>query len=147
MYPLVANCSHNVCVSDIDGLYIIILCIVAVVSEQPQFMDPQHPNVYVYENNSMGERQNLILPCTLMDTTNVTYRWFRAGQLVPAEMVDQVGTLTMFNITEGEYASQAGVEYYCVASRNIGKRSYTASVRSRTITVFYACKLLQQCLI
>ena len=63
--------------------------------------------------------------------------------MVPAEMVDQVGTLTVFNITEGEYASCDGVEYYCIVSRNIGKESYTASVRSRTVTVFYACKLLQ----
>ena len=60
-------------------------------------------------------------------------------------MVDQTtGTLTVANITEGEYASEAGVNLYCVASRVIGKSSYTASVRSRTITVFYACKCCPQ---
>ena len=115
-----------------------------VIGDRPQFMTPQHPNVYVYENNSVGERQNLVLLCSLMNTTNVTYQWFRSegNQLVMvrAEMVNQVGTLTVYNITEGDYASRDGVKYYCVASRNIGKGNYVASVRSRTITVFYACK-------
>ena len=61
--------------------------------------------------------------------------------MVSSEMVDQTtGTLTVYNITDGEYANEAGVNYYCVASRDIGKSVYTASVRSRTITVFYACK-------
>ena len=72
------------------------------------------------------------------------YQWFRGEGnqefMVPAEMIDQVGTLTVYNITEGDYASRDGVKYYCVASRKIGKGNYTASVRSRTITVFYACK-------
>ena len=115
-----------------------------VIDEPPWFMSPQHPNVYVYENNSMGERLNLVLPCSLVDTTYVTYQWFRVEGnqevMVPAEMIDQIGTLTVYNITEGDYASRDGVKYYCVASRNIGKGNYIASVRSRTITVFYACK-------
>ena len=49
----------------------------AVIGEPPLLMTPQHPNVYVYENNSMGERKNLVLPCSLMDTFNVMYQWFR----------------------------------------------------------------------
>ena len=104
-------------------------------------MIPQHPNVYVYEKNSMGERQDLVLPCPLMDTTNVTYKWFRGTDIqVSSEMVNQAtGTLRVANITEGEYASTAGVNYHCIASRNINT-GYTASVRSRTVTVFYACK-------
>ena len=49
------------------------------------------------------------------------------------------GTLVIPNITEGEYASREGVEYYCIASDNIG---YSVAVRSRTITVYYACESL-----
>jgi hypothetical protein len=110
-------------------------------------MLPQHPNVYVYVNNSAGDRQNLVLPCRLMDATDVTFEWFRyednplSAVMVPPEMVNlTTGTLTVFNITEGEYAKVAGVKYYCIASRFIGKGNYSASVRSRTITVFYACE-------
>ena len=85
-------------------------------------MIPQHPNVYVYENNSLGKHQNLVLPCPLVNTTNVTYKWFRGTEMASSEVVNQTtGTLTVYNITEGEYASEAGVNYYCVASRVIGK--------------------------
>ena len=85
-------------------------------------------------------RQNLVLPCPLVNTVNVSYEWFRGDQAVSAEMVDENGNLTVVNITEGEYASQEGVEYYCVASRTIGRNPFTAAVRSRTIKVFYASK-------
>ena len=51
--------------------------------------------------------------------------------------MNQEGSLIVPNITEGEYASREGVKYYCVASDNIG---YSVAVRSRTITVYYACK-------
>ena len=112
-----------------------------VIGEPPRFMTPQYPNVYVYVNNSAGDPQNLVLPCPLVDTASVTFQWFRGLSLVPTEMVDPAtGLLTVYNITEGEYASEAGVNYYCVATRMIGKDKYSASVRSRTITVFYACK-------
>ena len=118
-----------------------------VIGEPPRFMVTQHPNVYVYMNNSDGDPQNLVLPCPLVDPTNVAFEWFRYVQdlntadIVPSEMVNQTsGTLTVYNITEGEYASVEGVNYYCVATRFIGKGNYSASVRSRTIKVFYACK-------
>ena len=118
-----------------------------VIGEPPRFMATQHPNVYVYVNNSHGDPQNLVLPCPLVETTNVALEWFRyvqdliSADMVPSEMVDQTsGTLTVYNITEGEYASVEGVNYYCVATRFIGKGNYSASVRSRTIKVFYACK-------
>ena len=112
-----------------------------VIGEPPRFMTLQHPNVYVYVNNSAGDPQNLVLPCPLVDTSNMTFQWFRGSASVPSEMIDPAtGTLTVYNITEGEYASDEGVNYYCVATRMIGKDKYSASVRSQTITVFYACE-------
>ena len=53
-------------------------------------------------------------------------------------MMNEEGSLTVPNITEGEYASREGVDYYCIAKDNIG---FDVGVRSRTITVYYACEL------
>ena len=118
-----------------------------VVGEPPQFMMPQQANVHVYRNNSLGEPQNLVLSCQLVDATDVTFEWFRfvdnpeSAVRVPTQMVNPAtGTLTVYSITEGEYASVNGVNYYCIATRFIGNSNYSASVRSRTITVFYACE-------
>ena len=123
------------------------LSLSTVIGDPPQLMMPQHSNVYVYVNNSLGELQDLVLPCTLMNATDVTFEWFRfqdnpeSAQMVPPDLVNQAtGTLTVYNITEGKYASLEGVNYYCIATRFIGKANYSASVRSRTIQVFYACK-------
>ena len=117
----------------------------AVVGEPPRLMMPQQANVSVYVNNSLGEPQNLVLDCQLVDVTDVTFQWFRfvdnpeSAMMVPTQMVNPTtGTLTVFNITEGEYASTNGVNYYCIATRYIGSSNYSAAVRSRTITVFYA---------
>ena len=52
-------------------------------------------------------------------------------------MVNGKGSLIVPNITEGEYASWEGVDYYCIASDNIG---FDVAVRSRNITVYYACE-------
>ena len=52
-------------------------------------------------------------------------------------MVSGEGSLIVPNITEGEYASSKGVDYHCIASDNI---SFGVALRSRTITVFYACE-------
>ena len=52
-------------------------------------------------------------------------------------MVSGKGSLIVPNITEEEYASQEGVDYHCIASDNIG---FGVALRSRTITVFYACE-------
>ena len=60
---------------------------------------------------------------------------------VPTDMVNSGGDLIVANITEGEYASRDGVEYHCIATRTIGMNNYSASIRSKTITVYYACKL------
>ena len=58
-------------------------------------------------------------------------------------MVSGEGSLIVPNITEGEYASWEGVEYYCIATDNIG---FDVAVRSRTITVFYACESKSCCI-
>ena len=54
-------------------------------------------------------------------------------------MVNGQGSLIVPNITEGEYASREGVDYYCIARDSIG---FDVAVRSRTITVYYACRLI-----
>ena len=85
---------------------------------------------------------NLQLACNIANRSGgVSYTWYRGNDQLPQDLVDQAsGRLTIVNITEGEFASREGVGYYCVASKIIGKNSYTASVRSRTITIFYACE-------
>ena len=111
--------------------------------DQPRFVKQQHPNVYIFETDAHGNQLDLILPCPVVDLLLVTFTWFREDQQLPQDMMDPYGNLTIFNITEGEYASRSGVEYYCVATKIIGRNySYAASVRSRSISVFYACKLL-----
>ena len=49
------------------------------------------------------------------------------------------GSLIVPNITEGEYASREGVDYYCITSDNIGP-GFDVAVRSRNITVYHACE-------
>lgn len=109
------------------------------VGEPPQLITPQHPNVYVYDqdrNDGDCKHKIGVIPCPLVNDVNVSYQWFRDGQPVSAEMIDQTGTVSVYNISE----SWDGVEYYCVASRTIGRNPFTAAVRSRTIKVFYASK-------
>ena len=67
----------------------------------------------------------------------MNYTWFREDQELPGTMVNREGSLVIPNITEGEYASREGVDYYCIASENIG---FDIAIRSRTITVFYTCE-------
>ena len=99
----------------------------------------QHPNVYVFETDENGKKQNLTLSCSI-DTPSSTlnYTWFREDQELPGSMVNGEGSLVIPNITEGEYASREGVDYYCIARDNIG---FNVAIRSRTITVYYACEL------
>ena len=52
-------------------------------------------------------------------------------------MVNETGHFVVPNINEGEYASRDGINYYCIARDKIG---YDVAVRSRTITVYYACE-------
>ena len=98
----------------------------------------QHPNVYIFGTDVNGDQQNLTLPCSI-DTPSptVNYTWFRGDQELPGSMVNGEGSLIVPNITEGEYASREGVDYYCIARDNIG---YNVAIRSRTITVYYACE-------
>ena len=108
-----------------------------VTGSPPHFAN-QHPNIYAFETDENGNQQNLILPCPIDNPSpTVRYTWFRGGQQLPEAMVNQEGSLVVTNITEGEYASREGVDYYCVARDNLG---YVAAIRSRTITVFYACE-------
>ena len=75
-----------------------------------------------------------------MPSSTVEYTWFRGDQELPGSMVNGEGSLIVPNITEGEYASQEGVDYYCIARDNIG---FDVAVRSRTITVYHACEFQQ----
>ena len=101
----------------------------------------QHPNVYIFESDENGHQQNLTLPCSIdAPSSTVDYTWFRGDQELPGSMVNEEGSLVIPNITEGEYASREGVDYYCIARDNIG---FNVAIRSRTVTVYYACKLLQ----
>ena len=52
-------------------------------------------------------------------------------------MVNEESSLIVPNITEGGYASREGVDYYCIASDSIG---FDVAIRSRSITVYYACE-------
>ena len=110
------------------------------IGEPPRFAS-QQPNVTVFETDVNGNSMNLELACNIANPSGgVSYTWYRGHDQLPQYMVHQAnGRLTVVNITEGEFASRQGVEYYCVASKTIGKNNYTTSVRSRTITVFYAC--------
>ena len=99
----------------------------------------QHPNVYVFESDENGNKQDLILPCLIDNPSpTVEYTWFKEDEELPGSMVNETGHLVLPNITEGDNASREGVDYYCIAKDNIG---FDVAIRSRTITVYYACKL------
>ena len=85
-----------------------------------------------------GDQQNMILPCSIDNPSpTVSYTWFRGDQELSGSMVNGEGSLIIPSITEGGYASREGVDYYCIARDNIG---FDVAVRSRTITVYYACE-------
>ena len=52
--------------------------------------------------------------------------------------MNEEGSLIVPNITEGEYASREGVDYYCIARDDI--IGFDVAIRSRSITIYYACK-------
>ena len=109
-----------------------------VVPGSPPLFATQHPNVYIFETDRNGNKQDLILPCSIDNASStVSYTWFRGNQELPGSMVNVEGSLLIPNITEGEYASREGVDYYCIARDNIG---FDVAIRSRTITVYYSCK-------
>ena len=124
--------------------YVCCTCVTCIESSltfsalgSPPLFTSQHPNIYIYETDENGKRQDLILPCSIETPSDVNYTWFRGNQVLPGSMVNGEGTLIVPNITEGEYASRKGVDYYCIAWDNIG---FDVAVRSRTISVYYACK-------
>ena len=109
-----------------------------IASRYPPIYASQHPNVYTSENDESGNPQTLTLPCPIVDPSpTVNYTWFRGDQELPRSMVNGEGSLIVPNITEGEYTSQEGVDYYCIARDNIG---FDVAVRSRNITVYFACE-------
>ena len=116
----------------------LLLLFIAVFGSPPLFAS-QHPNVYVFEIDENGNKQNLVLPCLIdMPSSTINYTWFRGDQKLPGSIVNGEGSLIVPNITEGEHASREGVDYYCIARDNIG---YYVAVRSRTIIVYYACEI------
>ena len=101
----------------------------------------QHPNIYVFETDENNNQQNLTLTCSIESpSSTISYTWLREDRMLPESMVNGEGSLVIPNITEGEYASREGVDYHCIARDNIG---YNVAVRSRSITVYYACKLVK----
>ena len=109
-----------------------------IASRSPPVFASQHPNVYIFKTDENGNKQDLILPCSIDSLSpTVNYTWFRGNEELPGSMVNGEGSLIVPNITEGEYASREGVDYYCIARDNIG---YNVAVRSRNITVYYACE-------
>ena len=105
---------------------------ISAIRSPPLTFAHQSPNVYTFD------QQNLILTCAIESSLlNVSYTWFRGDQKLPGSVVNGDGSLIVPNITEGEYASQEGVDYYCIASDNIG---FDVAIRSRTVTVYYACE-------
>ena len=96
-------------------------------------------DVVVYVNNSDGSNMDLALHCEVSGDPTPTVAWFRRGMAVDSQYVLDNGTLFVPNITEGKFARLEGVVYYCTATNTIGQSAYTATVRSRDITVTYAC--------
>ena len=60
--------------------------------------------------------------------------------MVDAGFMLSNGIFLFQNITEGVHASMVGVIYRCEATNTIGEPGFIATIRSRDITVHYACK-------
>ncbi len=94
----------------------------------------------VFETNADGSNADLVLQCDVTGVPPPTVTWYRGDDPVDASNVLSDGTLLRSNITEGEFASTAGVVYHCEATNTIGEPEFSATIRSRDITVHYACK-------
>ena len=110
-----------------------------MVGTEPQITNVQE-DVVVFVNNSDGSNMNLVLHCEVSGDPTPTVAWFRGGVAVDSRYLLDNGTLFIPNITEGEFARPEGVVYYCTATNTIGQPAYNATVRSRDITVTYACE-------
>ncbi len=109
----------------------------------PSFNSEQQ-DVVVFKTNADGLNADLVLQCDVTGMPTPTVTWYRrdvvADNVVDASNVLSDGTLLIVNITEGEFASTAGVVYHCEATNTIGEPEFIATIRSRDITVHYACK-------
>ena len=114
-------------------------CIHIVVGVPPQF-NSQQDDVVVFESNADGSNADLRLSCNVTGTPKPIVTWFMGEQPVDRELITDEGSLLIPNITEGEYASRTGVTYHCEATNIIGMTNITATIRSRDISVTYACK-------
>ncbi len=98
----------------------------------------------VFKTNADGSNADLVLQCDVTGMPTPTMTWYRRDDVVDvpvdASNVLSNGTLLVQNITEGEFASTAGVVYHCEATNTIGEPEFSATIRSRDITVYYACK-------
>ncbi len=108
------------------------------MGDEPTFNSIQD-DVVVYETDAEGAATNLVLHCDVSGSP-IVITWYRDSNMVDAGNVVENGTLLVVNITEGGYASEMGVVYYCVAISTIGEPAFNATIRSRDITVYYACE-------
>ncbi len=99
----------------------------------------------VFKTNADGSNANLVLQCDVTGMPPPTVTWYRGDVPVDASNVLSNGALLIVNITEGEFASTAGVVYHCEATNTIGEPEFIATIRSRDITVHYACKQFMHC--
>ena len=110
-----------------------------MVGVPPQFTSQQE-DVVVFESNADDSNADLHLVCNVAGSPKPIVSWFIDEQQVNRELITDEGSLLIPNITEGEYASRTGVTYHCEATNIIGKTNITATIRSRDISVTYACK-------
>ncbi len=102
----------------------------------PVFSEEEEENIFAFEVDENGQATNLTLTCGATGDPTPVITWFREDQPVNEDLVQNDGSLLVVNITEGEYASAGGTQYYCTATNTHG------TIRSRIITVLYACELV-----
>ena len=109
----------------------------------PQFLVIQE-DVVVFETNADGSNADLVLQCEVTGNPTPTVTWYRGEEQLNSTLYTNTnGALFIPDITEGEFASREGVVYHCEATNTLGAIGYSATIRSRDITVYYACKPLK----
>ncbi len=91
----------------------------------------------VYEVDANSAPNNLVLDCDVTGDPIIT--WYYDNKMMDSNHVLDNGTLVVVGITEGEFASRAGVVYHCLATSTIGNPEFDITIRSRDITVYYTC--------
>ncbi len=114
----------------------------------PSFNSEQE-DVVVFATNADGSNSDLSLQCDVTGNPTPTVTWYRGDDVVDADFMLSNGTFLVQNITDGKHASMAGVIYRCEATNTIGEPGFIATIRSRDITVYYACKqfMLLHCIV